>query len=255
MQTRLLPRFFAGAALLAIPAAGMAADAVRASAYPPPGLYRVDTEGSLQRNRGDLPAILQQSRQDGATGSAELTSSRAGEASTTQNAPGQGPVTYCMPALPAAGTMPVAKGCRASAPVSSPGSVNYISLCGGVKMNTTIRKIDDKTWEYKVVSTESGGPMTGQQNFAGTRAVLAAQEKNGATAEERAHAAGLLAQMGTYEAEMKSKAAELAQARAQMASGGGGVTAAAAAGGQTKERTSVHRLTRIGATCSAPAAP
>jgi hypothetical protein len=113
-------------------------------------------------------------------------------------------------------------------------------------MNTTISKLDDKTWEYKLVSTESGAPMTGQPDYAGTRSVLAVQAKNSATAAERAHLAGLLAQMGTYEAEMKGKAAELAAARAALAAGEGGVTVPPVAGNQRKERTSIRRLTRLG---------
>jgi hypothetical protein len=243
------PLTLASAAVLLIAPAAVTAASVpsKASVYPPPGLYRVDTDGKARHNDGELPALMQHTVQDGASGSVRITGGRANEAQVTKDYAGDGVVKYCMPALPLSGALPVARGCKASAGVTAPGSLNYITLCGGLKMNTTISKIDEKTWEYKIVSTESGAPVTGQMNFAGTRAVLAAQAKNGATAAERAKAAGLLAQMGTYESEMKKAAAQLAEARAELAQDG--VTPEP---GHSIERTSIHRLTRIAGTCSAP---
>lgn len=244
-----LRRALGSLAILALPAAAAPS---RADAYPPPGLYRVDTEGTMQRNRGELPAILQHVVQDSAGGNARITGGRANQAQTTRNYPGQGPVNYCMPARPAGGAMPAATGCTAGAPVTAPGSVSYTTACGGLKMQTTIRKIDEQTWEYKVVSTESGAAVTGQPDYAGARGVLAAQAKNGATAAERAKAAGLLAQMDEYEKEMKGAAAELAQARAEMGGQAGAGLPMGGAGNRAKERTSIHRLTRIAATCVSP---
>lgn len=245
-----LQRILAGVALVASPVCALGAPVASGDGiFPPPGLYRVDTEGSMQRNRGELPAIMQHMAQDGASGNARVAGGRANGAQTTRNYPGQGPVNYCMPARPAGGAMPVATGCTSGAPVTAPGSISYAATCGGLKMQTTIRKVDDKTWEYKVVSTESGAAVTGQPDYAGARGVLAAQAKNGATAAERAKAAGLLAQMDEYEKEMKGAAAELAQARAEMG-GQAGAMPVGSAGAQSRERTSIHRLTRIAATCT-----
>jgi hypothetical protein len=225
----------------AFPAAALAA--ARKDAYPPPGLYRVDSTGSMERHRGALPSIMQHLAQDGVSGNTDMSGGRAGAAQAALNAAGQGPANYCMPALPANGSMPAARGCKAGAPVPSAAGLSYATQCGGLRLNTTIRKLDGKTWEYRVVSIETGAAMAGQPDYAAARSVLAEQARNGASAAERSQAAALLAQMGGYESEMKNKSAELEQARAELAGSG---TLAPGVGKVAKKRTSILRLTRVG---------
>ena len=81
--------------------AALAARAALTDVYPTPGLYRVDTQGNTQVNRGALPAITQQYAQEGAGGSVQLKGARAGSAPVTTNYPGQGPATVCIKPLPA----------------------------------------------------------------------------------------------------------------------------------------------------------
>ena len=242
----------AAGALLIASGAVIAADAATMRLYPTPGLYRVDIQGNLQWNQGNSPAITQQTIQDGASGTVQLKSGRAGQAPVTTNYGGQGPAHVCIKPLLPSGAVPPTTNCKTSAPVAGPGSLGYTSVCGGMTLNTTIKKIDAKTWEYKLVTVDTGAPMTGLPDFAGTRAVLAAQAKNAATPAERAEAAKALSQMGAYEAEMKKNAADLAKAHAGLAAEQG--AGAAAAGKETMKRTIVQRLTRIADSCGATAA-
>lgn len=243
-----------GVFIIGAASAAFAASAALTSVYPTPGLYRIDTQGDLKQQRGNMPAITQQYTQEGAGGSAQIKGARAGSAPVTTNVPGQAPANVCIKPLPAIGTMPVATNCKSSAPVVGLGSLSYTSVCGGMKLNTAIKKIDDKTWEYRIVTSGNPAMMTGQQDFSGMRAMLAAQAKNAATPKERADAAATLSQMGAYEAEMKKNTADLAAARAEMAAEEGGGAASvgpAGAGGYSTERTVVQRLTKISATCGA----
>lgn len=192
-----------------------------------------------------MPAITQQYAQEGAGGSVQLKGAKAGEAPVTTNYAGQGPANICIKPLPASGAMPVATSCKSNAPDVKPGSLRYVSVCSGMKLDTTIRKVDATTWEFRSVILYSGAPMAGQQDFSGMRRMLAAQVKTGATAQERSDAAAALAQMGVYEAEMKKNAAALkgAQAEAEEQGGGGGAVK------YTKQQTVVQRLTRLADSC------
>lgn len=144
-----------------------AASAALTSAYPPPGMYRVDTQGSTQVNRGALPAITQQYAQEGVGGGVQLKGGKAGEAPVTASYAGQGPANICIKPLPASGAMPVATSCKSSAPDVTPGSLRYVSVCSGMKLDTTIRKVNATTWEFRSVILYSGAPMAGQQDFPG----------------------------------------------------------------------------------------
>lgn len=242
-------KLLVGAADLIASGAALAANAALISAYPPPGLYRGDTQAtrrSIQAIR--RPSCSNMCRKAPAAVSGSR-GGRVGEAPVTTNYAGQAPATVCMKPLPATGTMPAAPNCTASTPVVKPGSVQYAADCGGVKLNIAIRKIDAKTWEFNTHSIFTGAPMTGQQDLAGMRKVLAIQAKTGATAQERSDAAALLAQMGAYEAEMKKNAADLKAAHAEMAAEQGG---AAAPGRPAMEQTVLQRYTRIADTCTAP---
>jgi hypothetical protein len=247
MPLKIRCSLFTGAAILAASTAAMAANAALTAVYPPPGLYRVDTQSNLQQLRGTASAQTQQYTQEGASGNVQLKGASAGHAPVTTNLAGQGEATVCMKPLPATGTMPVATNCKGGTPVAGPGSMRYTSVCGGMKLDITIRKVDAKTWEYRTVMVDNGAPMTGQQDFAGMRRVLDEQAKNAVTPKERADAAAALAQMGTYEAEMKKNATELSAAQAAMAKEQGG---GAGAGHPITERTSIQRFTRIAETCS-----
>ena len=246
-------RATAAVLLAASAGAACAASAALTNAYPTPGLYRIDTQGSLQHMRGGVAELSQQYTQEGAGGSVQLKGARAGSAPVTTHYAGQGPANVCIKPLPATGAMPAASSCKTSAPIVGPGSLQYTSVCGGMKLTTAIRKIDDKTWEYRIVTSGAPAPTSGQQDFAGMRRVLAEQAKTAATPKERADAAAMLAQMGAYEAEMKKNAADLAAARAELAAEEGGAAAVGGAGNQSTERTVVQRLTRVAATCGAVA--
>jgi len=230
---------------VAFGAAAPALAATRDDVYPPPGMYQVDADATVKRNRGALPAVIAHLQQDGASGASRVSGGKLGRETRSVDHAGSEPTRVCMAPLAKGGAMPKASGCKSSAPIRTADSLSYVMLCRGMKTNTTIRKLDDRTWEYKVATVMSGSPMGGQPNYAATRTVLAAQAKNAPTAAERARAAELLSQMGIYEAEMKSKAAELAQGRAETDYAAG----AGAAGG---EHTSTVRLTRIADSCAAP---
>jgi len=238
---------FAGAAVLATSSAAWAANAALTAVYPPPGLYRIDIQSNLTQHQGAAPAITQQYTQQGASGSVQIKSGQAGQAPVTTSLPGQRPATMCMKPLPATGAMPAGTNCKAGVPVAGPGSMRYTSVCGGMKLDITIRKVDAKTWEYKLITVDNGAPMTGQQDFAGMRRMLAEQAKTAATPKERAEAAASLAQMGAYETEMKKNAAELAAAQATMAKEQG---SGAGVGNHGSERTVIQRLTRIADKCT-----
>ena len=222
-----------------------AADAV-AAAYPPPGLYRIDSDAPTKQNGGDQ--ILQHLIQDGVTGKAQITGHSAHTAESSKEFAGTGPTTYCMPALAAGGALPVKSGCKASRGAPGEHSINYITVCGGMKLATTITRVDEKTWVYKTVSAQSSAPMTGGPNYAGMAVVLVDQAAHGATAEERAKAKSQLSQIGEMQTLMKEASDKRAAGAAKLGLKGGAAMASTS-GKPLTERTSVHRLTRIGASC------
>lgn len=243
---------FAGAAALIASSVAWAASAALTAAYLPPGVYRVDTQGNPSLDSRGMPAIKEQYRRDGTSGSVQLEGGRAGQAPVTNNRIGPGPANVCVKPLPATDTMPAAPNCAASAPVVGPGGVRYAVVCGGVKFDITLKKIDAMTWEYTMVRLESGVPITGlPQDFARMRRLLNEGVKTAATPEGRATAAATLARMEAYEAEMKKNDADLAAAHV---AGPAEQGSEAGAGNHTADGALVQRYTRIADVCKGPEA-
>jgi hypothetical protein len=79
----------------------------------------------------------------------------------------------CIEPLPATETMPAAAHCTASATVVGPGGVRYAAVCGGVKYDIVLKKIDAMTWECRIVRLDGGDLVNGMlQDFARMRRLL-----------------------------------------------------------------------------------
>lgn len=164
LKSLLSPHMVACAALVAAPLAASAATS--ASDSPPPGLYRFQTNSSIQNNSGALPPTILHQVRDSASGNAQLKGGIAGGALKTKNYAGNA-ANFCMPALPAGGAMPAKQGCKSSPAVAGAAGISYATDCGALKYSTTISKIDEKTWEYKVVSSQGAGAVAGSPDYAG----------------------------------------------------------------------------------------
>lgn len=218
----------AGVALFPIAAASAPADP-----FPPPGLYRVDSDGAMNMS-GTTARIAG----NGATGAGVIEGRTGNQAVQRRVTPATGQVTMCMPARPVNGGLPLPNSsCRAGAPVSGPDSTTFTAACGFLNTTTVVRKLNPKTWEYRTTSVEKLGGAA-LPDFAMQRRMFEQSARNAPTAEERADAAGVLANWAQYVAEARENAAEEANLSPS------GRTQA------ERRSTLVTRLTRIGETCT-----
>lgn len=233
------PHFLAYAAVLLFPlsAIGAAADP-----FPTPGLYRVDTDAMSAYDKGSVRITG-----SGVDGAGMLEGRSGNKTPDRRVIPPSGPVTMCMPPRPANGGLPLPdSSCKGGPPITGPNGTTFTAACGFMDLSTVVRRLDGKTWEYRVTSVERlGGDSQGKlSDFALQRKMFEQSAKNSPSAEERADAAGVLANWGDYVAEARAMAAEAGnlpqQDRAQ----------------QERRSTLVTRLTRIADSCSAaPARP
>lgn len=247
-------RFAALAALL--PAAALAS--------PPPGHYRIDSEGTIASGSGVTASQITQ-RIDGATGRVTQVRKTADMAQgVTQTFEGTGPVTWCVPVPgkygPPAAAMPAA--CRTLAQSSSSSGSAHSAACTGMKVDESWRRIDDRTWERSVKATvqmTAGSPSDAARHaFEMSKHTMSAAERAKAQAELAAlpSAADMQAGMAPMIAELEQlartgKPDEAAFAKQQLAALRGAGNGAAAGAVQTS--TSRERWTRIADRCN-PAA-
>lgn len=213
-----MPRTLLVAALLAAGAVavpGAADAAVSLAAYnkvaPPPGLYRLDQDGTLRMP--DADASLRQ-KEDGATGDVSTRTTQGGQ-SYDRQFKGKGPNTFCV--KPSAGK-PVAippemaaAACKNLSESATGDTIVLESQCSIGKIKLTIRKLGKDTWEYLHegdVKVHNGAP-----DMNAMRPMLEIAAKNAATPEERAQAKKMLADLPRQQAEMQ---AHLTEAKAAL---------------------------------------
>lgn len=213
-----MPRTLLVAALLAaggFAVPGAADAAVSLAAYnkvaPPPGLYRLDLDGTLRMP--DADASLRQ-KEDGATGDVSTRTTQGGQ-SYDRQFKGKGPNTFCV--KPSAGK-PVAippemaaAACKNLSESATGDTIVLESQCSIGKIKLTIRKLGKDTWEYLHegdVKVHNGAP-----DMNAMRPMLEIAAKNAATPEERAQAKKMLADLPRQQAEMQ---AHLTEAKAAL---------------------------------------
>lgn len=165
MQLKTLLCLFAAAACLSMSGMVLAFDTVKNILYPSPGLYRVVTKSTMQDNAAVGPGLTHEIEQDTATGNARTTTTRPGEAPITNSYAGQGPLSQCIKPLPASGAIPATASCKTSAPVIGANILAYTSVCAGMKVDITIKKIDDRNWEYTTAFKYGEGKQTATQTM------------------------------------------------------------------------------------------
>ena len=213
-----MPRILLVAAMLAAGASAVprAADAaVSLAAYkkvaPPPGLYRLDQDGTMRMP--DVDASFRQ-KEDGATGDVSTRSTQGGQ-SYDRQFKGKGPNTFCV--KPSAGK-PVAippeiaaAACKNISESATDDTIVLESQCSIGKIKLTIRKLGKDTWEYLHegdVKVHSGAP-----DMNAMRPMLEIAAKNATTPEERAQAKKMLKELPQQQAAMQ---AQLDETRAAM---------------------------------------
>ena len=232
-------------ALLPLASAGAAAATPTAALVnmPPPGLYRIDSDASVKQRDG----VTFQQKNDSTAGTASARLQKQGAAPISVS--GAATAQICIGASGAGMTPPADQSCKRSGPVHTPNSTTFKSQCGVADTTVVVRKLDAKTWEMKTSIAEHMGQMgqmaqIGMPDFAQQRKMLEISLKNAASAEERADIQHTLDHWEDYKADMRQMAADSKQAGAS-----------GAPGADTRSSTIVTRLTRIGDTCKAAAAP
>jgi hypothetical protein len=259
-----MPRTLLVAALLAAGSSivsGAADAAVSVAAYnkvaPPPGLYRLDQDGTMRMP--DADASFRQ-KEDGATGDVGTRTTQGGQ-SYDRQFKGKGPNTFCVRssagkpvALP---PEMAAAACKNLSESATDDTIVLESQCSIGKIKLTIRKLGKDTWEYLHegdVKVHNGAP-----DMNAMRPMLEIAAKNGATPEERAQAKKMLADLPRQQVEMQ---AHLTEAKAalleEQANANSPEEAAAIAqalqameqGGPRMQTSSRTLWTRIGNSCA-----
>ena len=247
------PRAF-GACALALLLLDSASATAISDAMPTPGLYRIDTDGTIKAHPYGGAPLRNRIETDGKTGNTTATVSGPGQNPITRQYAGTGEQTYCMKSL--AVVAPPTAGC-----VSPPGKITKDGMvmenkCGYLDATTTIRKIDDKTWEYttKTVMRNQNQAQAMQDNAAGMRMMMENMAKNAATPEDREKARQALAQLPAMTAQLKQQQAQVDAMQPQIdahraeAESRGMVMPA---DNRTREIIGVQRWTRIADHCDA----
>jgi hypothetical protein len=245
-------------ALAALAAQATAGAATVADIVPPPGLYRVEVDGTIMAPDHGKAAMRQTTGASGDTVARQF--GRNGEVVGTISEKGRGPLTQCIKpvgqaqALASLAAMRGAGACVAAGPgVIENGSLVTRQKCPFGEFTYTLTKVDKVTWEYRteamVRPVASGGAMMANMKF--MRTMLENAKKNAASAKEREEAAAALAELDNNKDEMAKQAAEMDAMQPEidkMRAEAGAV----AGGGQGMASVGVTRLTRIADTCTAP---
>ena len=213
-----MPRILLVAAMLAGGASavsGAADAAVSLAAYkkvaPPPGLYRLDQDGTMRMP--DVDASFRQT-EDGATGDVSARTTQGGQ-SYDRQFKGTGPNTFCVKSS-AGKPMAIPPGmasaaCKNISESATDDTIVLESQCSIGKIKLTIRKLGKDTWEYLHegdVKVHNGAP-----DMNAMRPMLEIAAKNAATPEERAQAKKMLKELPQQQAAMQ---AQLDETRAAM---------------------------------------
>jgi hypothetical protein len=244
-RTRLICRGIATCivpCIAVLPLLPAAAAAVPDSHLPPPGLYRVDSEGNSTTLNGRGPSITVQQQADGASGNERYQALRAGAGQVARDYVGERNTTFCMPVSGRGAGLPLPNGgsCRSGPGVAGKDGTTFVLHCQGLDMTTVVRKLDARTWEVRFEGQQSA-PVVGSvdDGMAQMKRVLEYAAKNGPAAD-RAEALRELAALD-------ARGAELKQALTNLKAPPGG------AGGVGATLQGVQRLTRIADRCEAGA--
>jgi hypothetical protein len=226
---------------------------------PPPGLYRVETDGIIKGRDQVSTAMRQSTEANGDT--VARTFMPNGQVGVTVSEQGNGARTQCIKpvserqALAALAAIAGGGACVASAPgVVENGSLVTRQTCPFGEFTHTVTRLDKLTWEFRVDAmlrpVASGAGMLA--NAAMMKKMLESAKSGAATPGERAQAAAALAELERNRGELAQQAAQLdamqpeiarmqAEARQQgMPVGAGGMAS-----------QGVMRLTRIADSCGA----
>jgi len=177
--------------LLAAPTfAGTAASAL-AGQMPPPGLYRIDSDATMAFSGN--PTQVQMTT-DGASGD---TAARwtAGAHSANRQFKGEAPVTHCVKAVKGGSPWlpPLAMTCTGQETTRTKDGFVHTATCPSGKTTIAIRQLDKDRWEYltDVAMVASGAAP----QMAAMEPMLKQQAQHGETAEVRARAQQMLADL------------------------------------------------------------
>ena len=222
---------------------------------PPPGLYRIDTDGTVRSMHGGQVVTSQRMQTAGAGGATNTRVTVPGQPAITRKYPGQTDQTVCV--KPAAPTLPPPLAGCVSAPARlTDTGVVMDNKCGYLNAVTTIRKLDDKTWEYttRTLQYARNRAQAMADSTAGLRAMAENVAKYGKTVEEREKARQFLDNLpgfaaATAKSQEKSKTLQSQLDRAQ-AEGAAKSGLAASADAPISEATIVQHWTRIADACT-----
>ncbi len=242
MQAKLV----SSAALLAAAALSPFTQAVAGThTMPTPGLYQIHTVTDQKYDRLDIKTTPQ------ANGAVAVVDIKAADGAAERRVyKGKPSEPLCIaPNKRNPGFTPPAGSCTGAPAVTSQNGITFTLACGYVDMNTLVRQLDAKTWEYHVttVEYEGGAGLSGMPDFATQKKMFEVTAKHGATAEERADAAKTLSNWTAYEAETRASTAEMAKEEA--AAGNRPATTRKV----LRKTTAVSRWTKIAPTCTAVA--
>jgi hypothetical protein len=225
--------------------AGMSQD------LPPPGLYRIDSESTVNQSVPGTTASTTQ-REDGSNGNIR-SQARIGAQSTGERAfTGKGPVTHCvMPGITASHMAMSGANCKTLSDTQTSNGYVHKAQCQSGTTTVTVHKLGPTVWEYttEVVMTQQARPDLQQ--------MMAMTSKNGQMSAEQQAALGKMMQMQADA--NKQRAAAMAQldalaqskdgARAQDQIREAKAIATGAAPMMTAQQK--QRWTRIGDSCGA----
>ncbi|HEX7987386.1 MAG TPA: hypothetical protein VF616_28020 [Duganella sp.] len=248
----------------ALLAAGAASAAISPAAFnkvaPPPGLYRIDSDGTLRMP--DADATFRQ-KEDGASGDVSVSATQQGQG-YQRDFKGAGAQTYCLPPRSGkAAILPPDMGAAACKNISE--SVTDTTLvtesqCSIGKVKVTIRKLGNDTWEVLHEGDMKTSPGGADMNA--MRPMLENMARNAPTAEQRAQAKQMLADLPKQQAAMQ---AALAETKAALIKEQASATSAEEKGAIAKQLQAMEQggprmqtrgrtlWTRIGNSCAAPA--
>lgn len=194
-------------------AADRAGTAVAAPALeqilPPAGLYRLDA-ASTTSVPAPAPANRVDTRIDGASGDIVRRERVAGADSGEKVYEGKGPVTHCIRPRRMADALYSSALALASCPdqssrIGADGVLVHTANCPAGQVTLTVRRIDQRTWEYDTVSATRGSDPAA--DLAWMRPVLEREAAQGKTAQARAKAAQQLRDLPRLQGELAQKQA------------------------------------------------
>jgi hypothetical protein len=250
-----LPSVSRTLALAVLAAPLVAGAATPADFMPPPGLYRVEVDGTIMNRDHASPAMRQTTDASGDTVARSF--GRNGQVVNSASEKGSGARTQCIKpvsnadAMASLAAMAGAGACVAvGTGVIENGSLVTRQKCPFGEFTHTVRKVDQVTWEFRVDAMvhpqASGGAM--MANMAFMKTMLENARKNAATAKEREEAAAALAELDKHKAEMAQQAAQMDAMQPEIDQMRAGAMTPAGPG---LASAGVTRLTRIADSCAA----